>query len=128
MVSRRAIDLIVIAVVMVAAAVYYLAGGAPDPAPAAGVIGGAMIGLAMLSARAGARLARLPVLGRVALIAAASEVTRIAAELPAAVVAAAASRARIAASLLPPPPAAPRHLPSFNLTPRLIPVPRVRRA
>jgi hypothetical protein len=86
-----------------------------------------MIGLAMLSAHAGARLAHLPVVGSVALFAARA-LARVAAVLPPEVVAAAANRARIAASLLPPPPAAPRHLPSFNLTPRLIPVLRVRRA
>jgi hypothetical protein len=48
MVSRRAIDLIVIPVVMIAAMVYF-AGGSPDPAPAAGLIGWAMLGLAALA-------------------------------------------------------------------------------
>jgi len=122
MVSRRAIDVILIAAVMTAAIVYYLAGGVPDPAPAAGVIGGALLGLAALAARTGARVARLPVAGRVALIAARA-VARIAAELPAAVVAAADSRAHLAARRLPPPPPAPRHLPSLALAPRLLPVP-----
>jgi hypothetical protein len=127
MVSRRATDVIVIVAAVIAGAVYYLAGGAPDPAPAAGVIGGAMLGLAALAARTGARLARLPVVGRVALIAARA-VARIAAELPAAVVASADSRARIAAHRPAPRQPAPRRLPAITLTPRLLPVPVARRA